>query len=146
MLKWFHVFVCSWVGYHYNHLMMSSLPGLERTMLSWHPAVFYLGVDKSPRIEFQYSAAYSVPWSPRHSSVNSFTMSFTLLLLTRSLHEVSEGAKQREMKYNVYVKHQAVNSLANKLGRIPEYLLREVVFLFNCDPWWREPWRLQRLL
>lgn len=33
----------------------------------------------------QYSAAYSVPWSPLHSSVNSFTISFTLLLLTRSL-------------------------------------------------------------
>lgn len=33
----------------------------------------------------QYSAAYSVPCRPLHSSVNSFTMSFTLRLFTRSL-------------------------------------------------------------
>lgn len=37
--------------------------------------------------ESQYSAAYSVPWSPLHSSVNSFTISFTLLLFTRSLQD-----------------------------------------------------------
>lgn len=37
--------------------------------------------------ESQYSAVYSVPWSPLHSSVNSFTISFTLLLFTRSLQD-----------------------------------------------------------
>lgn len=64
---------------------------------------FPLRVGKSPRVEFQYSAAYSVPWSPRHSSVNSFTTSFTLLLLTRSLHESrgSEGANKRDKKQTI---------------------------------------------
>lgn len=58
-----------------------------RMLLLEHPAVWCRG----PRLwlvrvpESQYSAAYSVPWSPLHSSVNSFTISFTLLLLTRSL-------------------------------------------------------------
>ena len=50
-------------------------------------------------VEFQYSAAYSVPWSPLHSSVNSFTMSFTLLLFTRSLHKRGDN---KEDKYKQF--------------------------------------------
>lgn len=74
------------VGFHYNHL--SSLMGNMRMLLE-HPAVWHWG----PRLwlvrvpESQYSAVYSVPWSPLHSSVNSFTISFTLLLFTRSLQD-----------------------------------------------------------
>lgn len=63
--------------------------GNMRTLLLERPAVWCWG----PRLwlvrvpESQYSAAYSVPWSPLHSSVNSFTISFTLLLFTRSLQD-----------------------------------------------------------
>lgn len=79
------VLSCDGVGFHYNHL--SSLMEKMRTLLLEHPAVWHSG----PRLwlvrvlESQYSAVYSVPWSPLHSSVNSFTISFTLLLFTRSL-------------------------------------------------------------
>lgn len=125
------------VGFHYNHL--SWLTGNTRTLLLEHPAVWHWGPRRRlVRVpESQYSAVYSVPWSPLHSSVNSFTISFTLLLFTRSLQDRGHvhfcDMYGRCVRCWIHV-------------TIPEYLLGEVVFLLCCDPWWREPWRLQRLL
>ena len=91
--------------------------------------------------ECQYSAVYSVPWSPLHSSVNSFTISFTLLLFTRSLQD-------RGYAHFLLCIEETLTASAKRCSHLvlPEYLLWEVVFLLYCDPWWREPWRLQRLL
>lgn len=103
-LSWNGSMSCPAAGrvYRYNHFMISSLMGFVSTVLLWHPAVLRWGqrsrLGESSRVEFQYSAAYSVPWSPLHSSVNSFTMSFTLLLFTRSLQDrgdSKEGGGQR---------------------------------------------------
>lgn len=99
VLEWFHVLPCSGVSVVNNRSIKSSVLGCLGTVLLWHPAVLHWGqrsrLGQNSRVEFQYSAAYSVPWSPLHSSVNSFTMSFTLRLFTRSLYggERQEGQR-----------------------------------------------------
>lgn len=140
--------------------------GLWELCCLWRPSVLHWGqrsrLGQSSRVEFQYSAAYSVPWSPLHSSVNSFTMSFTLLLFTRSLHE--RGGHETTMKHMTLIMwliHLLLNLQTENIkpwnypnvlpgwkcpAGLPEYLLWEVVFLFSCDPCWWEPWWLQRLL
>lgn len=59
----------------------------------------------------QYSAAYSVPWSPRHSNVNSFTISFIRRLLTRSLRE---GAIGEEDKHERILQKMTTTSVGTK--------------------------------
>lgn len=62
---------------------------------------------ESLRVKFQYSAAYSVPWSPLHSNVNSFTISFILRLFTRSLRDRGNGKENKRIKTNMATKtHQ----------------------------------------
>lgn len=131
------------VGFHYNHL--SSLMGkMETLLLLEHPAVWHWGprpwLVRVP--QSQYSAVYSVPWSPLQSSVKSFTISFTLLLFTRSLQDRGYATFLR------YGRKTHIPVSVEHCGDVllPEYLLWEVVFLLRCDPWRREPWRLQRLL
>lgn len=124
VLEWFHVLSCGGASYHYNHFMISSLMGCVRTVLLWHPAVLHWGqrsrLDESSRVEFQYSAAYSVPWSPLHSSVNSFTMSFTLRLFTRSLHNRGGSKENKHIKlYSINVTNhvaEQLNGLISKKG------------------------------
>lgn len=49
--------------------------------------------------------------------------------------------------YSINVKNHVTDQVDSGLQEVlPEYLMWEVVFMFSCDPWWREPRRLQRLL
>lgn len=48
--------------------------------------------------------------------------------------------------YSINVKNHVTDQVVGLQEILPEYLMWEVVFMFSCDPWWREPRRLQRLL
>lgn len=88
-------YVTGWVGLSLQSLHDFFIDGVCESIIIVASGCSVLRMGESLRVKFQYSAAYSVPWSPLHSNVNSFTISFILRLFTRSLRDRGNGKEEQ---------------------------------------------------
>lgn len=98
--------VTGWAGLSLQSLHDFFIDGVCESVIVVASGCSALRMGESLRVKFQYSAAYSVPWSPLHSNVNSFTISFILRLFTRSLRDRGNGKENKCIKTNMAKKKQ----------------------------------------
>lgn len=130
------------VGFHYNHL--SSLMGNMRALLLEHPAVWHWGPRAMAGEGSRVSVLGGVLCTMEPSAQQCELLHY--FLHSPLVHSVSARQRICTFIWDVWKKHISVRVKRCSHVALPEYLLWEVVFLLCCDPWWREPWRLQRLL